>query len=199
MVAQWWRSWLLSCHPGFEFGVSPAHSWLPIPTWDGIWLRADLCEGRQRRKLWEWTAGSPKTYKEKKKSKGHFWLFSPINNVSQSLDDSPNEPRMTEPRKTQPRMDWTWNGPHPNGLNPEWTALRMDWTQNGLNSEWTEIRMDSTQNGLNSEWTQPRIDSSRNGLNPDWDSTPNGLNPEWDSTPNRLNPDWDSIPNGLNS
>jgi hypothetical protein len=32
---------------------------------DGTWLRADLCEGRQRRKLR--TAGSPKTFKERKK------------------------------------------------------------------------------------------------------------------------------------
>jgi hypothetical protein len=65
MVAQWQRAWLLSCSPGFKSGVSPAHSRLPIfwwvATWDGTWLRADLCEGRQRRKLWEMDRGTPKT------------------------------------------------------------------------------------------------------------------------------------------
>jgi hypothetical protein len=38
----------------FESGISPAHSWLPISwwvaTWNCTWLRADLCEGQQRRK-----------------------------------------------------------------------------------------------------------------------------------------------------
>jgi hypothetical protein len=38
-----------------------------LPPRDGTWLRADLCEGQQRKKLRKWTAGSPKTYKEKKK------------------------------------------------------------------------------------------------------------------------------------
>ncbi len=41
--------------PGFESGVSPAHSCQPISwwvaTWDGTWLRADLCEGQQRKKI----------------------------------------------------------------------------------------------------------------------------------------------------
>jgi hypothetical protein len=32
---------------------------------DGTWLRADLCEGQQRRKLRKRTADSPKTLKEK--------------------------------------------------------------------------------------------------------------------------------------
>ncbi len=64
----WWLNGrLLSCSPGFESGISPAHSWLPISwwvaTWDCTWLRADLCEGRQRRKLRK----HQKTYKEKKK------------------------------------------------------------------------------------------------------------------------------------
>jgi hypothetical protein len=38
-----------------------AISWW-VATWDGTWLRADLCEGRQRRKLRKKeTAGTPKT------------------------------------------------------------------------------------------------------------------------------------------
>ncbi len=37
-----------------------------VATWDGTWLRADLCEGQQRRKLRKWTSGSPKKYKAKK-------------------------------------------------------------------------------------------------------------------------------------
>ncbi len=48
---------LLSCSPGFESSFSPAHSWLQISWWvatlNGTWLRADLCEGQQRRKLWK--------------------------------------------------------------------------------------------------------------------------------------------------
>ncbi len=63
---------------GFESGVLGSNPASPQPTadyqspggwpatWGGTWLRADLCEGRQRRKLRKWIAGSPKTYKEKK-------------------------------------------------------------------------------------------------------------------------------------
>jgi hypothetical protein len=54
----------------------------------------------------------------------------------------------------------------------------MDQTQNGLNSEWTELRMDSTPNGLNPDWTQPRL-----GLNPEWTELT-----EWDSTSNFYQP-----------
>ncbi len=38
-----------------------------VATWDGTWMRADLCEGQQRRNYEKWTAGLQKTYKEKKK------------------------------------------------------------------------------------------------------------------------------------
>ncbi len=69
VVAQWQHIRLQSCSPGFECGTSPAHSRLPIfwrvATWDGTWLRADLCEGRQGRKLLK----MPKTYKGKKNCK----------------------------------------------------------------------------------------------------------------------------------
>ncbi len=65
MVAQWQRAWLLSCSPRFKSGVFPAHSWLPIfwwvATWDGTWLRADLCEGDRGENYEKWTAGTPKT------------------------------------------------------------------------------------------------------------------------------------------
>jgi hypothetical protein len=87
-------------------------------------------------------------------------------------------------------MDWA-----PNGLNWEWTEVRVDWTQNRPNSEWTELRIDWTQNGPNPEWTQPRRDSTLTELNPNWDSTPNGLSPDWDSIPNGLNSEWDSALN----
>ncbi len=67
----WWLSGSApDCCPRFESGVSPAHSWLPIvwwvATWDGTWLQADLFEGLRGENDEKWTAGSPKTYKEKK-------------------------------------------------------------------------------------------------------------------------------------
>ncbi len=71
VVAQWQRARLLSCSPGFESGVSPAHSCLPISwwvaTWDGTWLRADLCEGQQWRKLRKRNRWFTKNIQRKKK------------------------------------------------------------------------------------------------------------------------------------
>jgi hypothetical protein len=72
----------------------------------------------------------------------------------------------------------------------------MDLTRNGLNLEWTELRMDSTLNGLNPEWTQPWMDSTPNELNPNWDSTPNGLNPEWTELRMELNLEFLLTSNG---
>jgi hypothetical protein len=51
----------------------------------------------------------------------------------------------------------------------------MDSTANGLNREWTQLRMDSTANGLNPGGTQPQKDSTLNGLNPERSKSRLGL------------------------